>query len=338
MCVEHIAYIGLCGGVTMNYHSLSDFRVEHGAALDGLMTQVLGVLQHAGLVEFAHVAPDGIRVRASAGAASFRCAPRLEQSLSQARALLAELQAAPPAEGGAAAPTKRPAAARPRAARERVERLEAALAELPSVPAAKPAAKPDEARVSSTDPVARVMKMVDEGFRPAYNLQWAADTAARVIVGLAVTNLGSDQPQAVPLVKPVEERTGELPDDWQMDGGFVNKAAREQVEAAGPVVYAPVPQPKDPTRERYAPLAGDSARGAAWRSRMGTAAAKAIYRLRAAPLEGVNARARARHGLQPVRVRGPAKVLGVGLWLAVTPNLLIGRRWQSAQQEGAAAS
>jgi len=338
LCVEHIAYIWICGGVAMNYHSLSDFRVEHGAALDELMTQVLGVLHHAGLVDFDHVAQDGIRVRASAGAASFRRAPRLEQSLAQARTLLAELQATPARPPDGAAPTKRQAAARQRAARERVERLEAALAELPSVHAAKPAAKQDEVRVSSTDPVARVMKMADGGFRPAYNLQLAADTAERVIVGVAVTNLGSDQQQAVPMVAQVVERTGELPDDWLMDGGFVNKAALEQVEAAGPVVYAPVPQPKDPTRERYAPLAGDSARVAAWRSRMGTEAAKAIYRLRAATIECVNALARARHGLQQLRVRGPAKVLCVGLLLAVTHNLLIWLRWQSAQPAGAATS
>src|SRR5439155_22831596 len=72
LCVEHIAYIWICGGVTMNYHSLSDFRVEHAEALEALMTQVLGHLLAEGLVEFEHVAQDGIRVRASAGAASFR--------------------------------------------------------------------------------------------------------------------------------------------------------------------------------------------------------------------------------------------------------------------------
>jgi len=89
LCVEHIAYIWLCGGVTMNYHSLSDFRTQHVAALDDLMTQVLGRLHHAGLIEFDQVAQDGIRVRASAGAASFHRQATLEQSLAEAEALLA---------------------------------------------------------------------------------------------------------------------------------------------------------------------------------------------------------------------------------------------------------
>jgi transposase len=336
LCVEHIAYIWICGGVTMNYHSLSDFRVGHGAALDALMTQVLGVLHHAGLVDFDHVAQDGIRVRASAGAASFRRESRLEQSLAEARTLLAELQATPAAPG-TMVPSKRHAAARQRAARERVARLEAALAELPSVQAAKPAAEQEKARVSSTDPPARVMKMADGGFRPAYNIQLAADTAERVIVGVAVSNSGSDQRQAGPMVAQVQRRMGELPDEWLMDGGFVSKEAVGQVEAAGPRVLAPVPQPKDPTRKRYAPLAGDSAVVAAWRIRMGTEGAQARYKLRAATIECVNALARARHGLQQLRVRGPAKVLCVGLLLAVTHNLLIWVRWQSEQQERVAA-
>lgn len=179
LCVEHVAYLWLCGGVSMNYHSLSDFRVRHEAALDGLMTQVLGRLHHGGLIAFDHVAQDGIRVRASAGAASFHRQATLERSLAEARAVLAAVQAADgppdddPPSGG------RARAARERAARERVARVEAALAALPAAQAAKPVGKRDQARVSATDAEARVMKMADGGCGPASTSSWRPTPPSR---------------------------------------------------------------------------------------------------------------------------------------------------------------
>src|SRR5438132_425718 len=160
LCTAHCASIWLCGGVSMNYHSLADFRVAHEQELDHLITEVLGCLHHAQLIDFDQVAQDGIRVRASAGAASFRREESLHQSLEQARAVLAAVQAAGVAEGPTqdAPATRTPGqqAAQQRAAEERVARVEAALAELPAVRAAKTEAKAPQARVSTTDPEARV--------------------------------------------------------------------------------------------------------------------------------------------------------------------------------------
>ena len=326
LCTEHFAYLWLCGGVSMNYHSLSDFRVAHGPKLDALITEVLGCLHHAALIDFDHVAQDGIRVRASAGAASFRREASLQRSLEEARVVLAAVQAAGE-EGEASAeqadPTPRQRAARQRAAAERVARVEAALAELPAVQAAKPAGKKEEARVSTTDPEARVMKMADGGYRPAYNIQLAADSGHQAIVGVDVTTSGSDQQQAPPMVQQVQERLDALPAQWLIDGGFAAHTAIEQVEAAGPQVLAPVRQPKDGQRDRYVPRPTDSATIAAWRQRMGTDPAKDAYRLRAATIECVNAQARSRFGLQQLRVRGLRKVRCVALWLALTHNLLL---------------
>jgi transposase len=321
LCVEHLAYIWLCGGVPMNYHTLSDFRVKHRQALDGLMTQVLARLCHADLVAFDHIAQDGIRVRASAGAASFHRQVTLEKHLAEAQDLLATLEAQSPAETEAL--SAREQAARERAARERVERLEAALAELPAAQAAKPAAEREEARVSSTDPEARVMKMPDGGFRPAYNVEYATDTAHRVITGVDVTNAGSDKAEMVPMVDQVHERCEQLPADWLVDGSFVSLPAIEAGAARQVRVLAPVPEPKDKARDPALPLATDSPAVAAWRARMATPEAKATYQLRAATSECVNAQARSRHGLLQFRVRGLIKVLCVALWIAITHNLLI---------------
>jgi transposase len=328
LCVNHLAYIWLCGGVSMNYHTLSDFRTQYGAALDRLMTQGVQRMQAAGLVELEAHAQDGMRVRASAGAASFHREATLTQALEEAQTQVLE-------QARAAETSDLPArnqAAQERAVQERVERLTGALAELPAVRAAKPANERGEARVSSTDPEARVMKMADGGFRPAYNWEFVVDTARLVITGVEVVNAGSDKAQTLPMLEQDQQRCGRLPHDWLMDGGFVTLSAIEVAEVERRVrVLAPVPEPKDETRERYAPLPSDSPAVAAWRQRMGTDEAQETYKLRAATVECVNAQARTSHGVYQVRVRGRAKVRCVALWVAITHNLLIWIRDAHAQ-------
>lgn len=333
LCVRDLAYMWLCGGVTVNYHSLSDFRVAHGPALEQLLVEVLGHLLHAGLVQLDHVAQDGLRVRASAGAASFRREPSLGKCLQQAQDLVAGL---PPPEAAAVAPADSEdhddddppsggqRAARERAARERLARVEAALAELPAVRAAKHSQKErDNARVSTTDPEARVMKMPDGGFRPAYNFQFVVDSAQRVVVGVAVTNCGSDMNQMPPMVQRVKQWCEKQPQAWLMDGGFASVAAVETGAALNMRVLTPVPAPRQEGQERYAPRPADSPAMVAWRQRMTTAEAKATYKLRASTVEWFNAQARCLYGLWQLRVRGPLKALCIALWVAITHNLLV---------------
>lgn len=166
LCEAHDAYRWICGGVHVNYHTLSDFRVAHQAALDAVLTETLAVLLKEGLITLTRVAQDGTRIRASAGAASFRRETSLHRCLMEAEAQVRRCAAEDDAT--VATRTARQAAAQARAARERQARVAQALAQLPAVRAAKktPAARA-EARVSTTDPEARVMKMADGGFRPA---------------------------------------------------------------------------------------------------------------------------------------------------------------------------
>jgi transposase len=326
LCVRNLDYIWLCGGVSMNYHTLSSFRVNYGDALGQLMADILGRLLYAGLVKLEHVAQDGMRVRASAGAASFRRQATLEKHHRQAEEFLAALlEEAKDAEDDQ--PRGRRQAAQERAARERVARLEAALQEMPKARAAKGnkkgKGKEEEARVSRTDPEARVMKMADGGFRPAYNFQTASDTHTRVIVGVGVSSEGSDMALMPPMVEQVQKYCKKLPKYWLMDGGFASIIAIETGTALGMCVLTPVQTPRDSNRDPYAPRPGDSEAVAAWRKRMGTQEAKDIYKLRASSIELVNAQARVRHGLQQLRVRGRARALCVALWVAITHNLLI---------------
>jgi len=332
LCEAHDAYRWICGGVSVNYHTLSDFRVAHQAALDALLTETLAVLLKEGLITLTRVAQDGTRVRASAGAASFRREPSLRRCLAEAEAQVRRCAAEPDSAG--AARSARQTAAQARAARERQARVEAALAQLPAVRAVKKtSAERAAARVSTTDPAARVMKMADGGFRPAYNVQVATDTAAQVVVGVAVTNVGSDRGESTPLLDAVVARTGTVPPGWLMDGGFVNTDAIVDATVRGVTVYAPVPAPKC-ARDPHAPRRGDPPAVAAWRARMGTPEAKNVYKERAATAECVNALWKDQRGLHRLRVRGLAKVLCIALWMAVTHNLL---RWVALAQAAAQA-
>ena len=330
--VNHLAYIWICGGVSLNYHTISDFRTDYEEELDELMTQVIKELEQAGLLKLDTQTQDGMRVRTSAGAASFRREPTLEKSLQEARVLKDQVERQGEDENDKR--TTRQKAAQERAARERVERLEAALDEMPAARAAKKAADRDKARVSSTDSEARVMKMPDGGYRPAYNWQFGLELSNFVITGVDVVNTGSDKAQMEPMVKQVIRRTGQIPKNWLIDGGFVKLTAIEAVDGLGIAVFGPVPEPKDKARDRYAPLQTDSDIIADWRQRMGTEEGKAAYKQRSLA-ELPNAHARNRYGIQQVRVRGRHKVRCIALWVAIAHNLLI---WIRNLQQAALSS
>jgi hypothetical protein len=267
-----------------------------------------------------------VRVRACAGASSFRRPQTIARCLAEAEAQVKALQAQADEDAGAAG--RRQQAARRRAAGERVARLQAAQTELAKLQAANATKAKDrrkdpaEVRASTTDPESRKMKMADGGFRPAYNLQLATTTEGGVVVGVAVTNEGTDKAQMPPMLQQIEERFGRKPKEVLVDGGFVTVEAIDQAERSGTAVYAP---PKEEQKQRetgrdpYARKASDTEATAAWRARMGTESAKAIYKERASTAEWVNAQARNR-GLYAVRVRGLQKVLVVALWYALAHN------------------
>jgi len=319
LCGEHVAYRWLCGSVSVNYHTLADFRTAHVAVLDRLLTESVAQLMHEGLVTMERVAQDGVRVRAGAGASSFRRQKSLRrcrvEAQGQVEALQQELQGDPHAA------SRRRQARRQAAAEDRQARVQRALEQLPEVEAKKKPGKKDKARVSTTDPDARVMKMADGGYRPAYNVQYAADTGAQIITGVDVTNNGDDHHQMPPMLDQHQQRYGRVPDETLTDGGFACSDSIETASATGTVVYAPVPTKKTDLLGPHDPHPDDSEAVAAWRARMATEEAKTIYRQRASTAECVNAIARNR-GLRQFLVRGLEKVRAVALWFALAHNLV----------------
>jgi len=322
LCNDHVAYRWICGGVSVNYHTLSDFRTANVELLDRLLTQSVAGLMHERLVTMERVAQDGMRVRAGAGTSSFRRGKTLwrleEEARQQIEALRKELHDDP----GAA--TKRQQAARKRARRERLERITRARGQFPEIERKKRADKKDQARASTTDADARFMKMPDGGIRPAVNVQIGTDTGSRIITGVDVSNNGSDMGQMGPMVDQHEDRYAKRPEEMLVDGGF---AAREDIDAlstAEPptVVYAPVQKSRKNKDENcYERQPADTDAVAAWRQRMSRPEAQTIYKQRASTAEWVNAMARNR-GMQQFLVRGLRKIKAVVLWFALAHNLV----------------
>jgi transposase len=330
LCSDDAPYRWICGGVPVNYHTVNDFRIDHGDKLDQLLVQILAALTHQGLVTLERVAHDGMRVRADAGAASFRKEPTLIEHQQAARVQVARLKQMLAEDPGAKQRVQE--AARLRAAEDRLTRINRALAEMPLVVEvkrrnrARKGKKPGPPRVSTTDPESRVMKMADGGFRPAFNVQLATDIDSRVIVGVRVSNVGTDVPQMTPMLDDIERRASTLPGEYLVDGGFVNMRAITDADRRGVTVYAPPMKPANPRPLGVRPKHADTPATAQWRRRMERADSHQIYKLRAATAETVNADLRRWRTLDRCTVRGLAKVRCHVLLNVLAYNI---RRWDT---------
>lgn len=349
LCERDDAYRWICGGVGVNYHSLADFRTRHEAWLDAQLTRSIAALLDRRLITLNAVAQDGLRVRAHAKASSFRRREKLAELLAQAQAQVQGLKRELTEDAGTSA--RRKQAATERAAREREQRLAAAVAAMdklqrkpppePKKPkpskrrgrganagtavtgqdsATTPQAKP-EPRVSTTDPEARVMKMADGGFRPAFNAQLAVDADTQLIAAVAITHSGSDMGQMSPMHQDIQQRYATTPDHWLADGGFTKLQAIDELTERGTQPVLPPPRSRNPDIDGLAPKDSDTPAQAQWREFMRSDFAKALYIQRGATVECANAQLR-RRGLQRFNVCGMAKARAVLLWHALAHNLM----------------
>jgi len=313
------AYRWIAGNVDISHQKLSQFRVGHGEALNELMTNILATLMNQGLLSLAVVAQDGTRTRAAATAPSFRTYGSLLQCREQAKLHLeAVLATADDPEY-----TRAQHAARAAAAKDYQERVEAAITTVTELQEQRsPSDSP--ARASTTDVEARVMKMGDGGFRPAYNVQYAVAGSEmggpRTIVGVHVTNVGSDMGSLGPMVEQIEQRTGQRPAVLLADGGH---AKAEDIAATRRMgVDVLVPPAKTAKTIEQLEAEGADPEVIAWRQRMETDEAKQLYRARAGLAELANAHQKTHHGITQVLVHGAAKVTCVILLNAIGCNLL----------------
>jgi transposase len=333
LCESHDAYRWLCGGVSLNYHGLSDFRTGHPQLLERLLIENVASLSVAGVIDLDEVVQDGLRVRASAGTGSFRRQKKLYKELKKAKRLVERLREQNDDDPDAS--NRRIRAAQERAVREREARVQAALAQLAEIEAhrarkdranrnnKKKDSKPSEPRASTTDPQARVMKTPDGGFRPAYNCQIATVARGQIVIAASVETTGSDRGLMRPMLETIKRDFGSLPKRQLVDGGFNKNEDIEWAAAAGVKVYGPAVKSKHNT-EPYAPRRDDGPGVAAWRRRMKSPHGKGVYKRRA-PGECINAHFRNR-GLRQFFVRGREKLLSVLRWHALANNILARHR------------
>jgi transposase len=324
LTTRDFAFLWICGGVSVNYHTLADFRAENGDLLDALMVKSIAVLLKEELITLDTIAQDGMRVRANAGADSFRRRPTLEEALEQAKSHCEEVKKQH--EENSESDEARSRAAKERAANERVTRIEAAIAQLDEIDRRKKARseETENNRASTTDPEARKMKMGDNGFRAALNVQFATDGDTRLIVGTSVTSSGSDAHQMGPMHQTLKDNYDVTPRKYLVDGPFVTKGDLDQLDAAGTSVLGPIPghtQDIKKDQDPYAPKPGDSEAMAKHRQRMSTEEAKEHYKRRPGIAEFPNAGCRNR-GFHQFSVRGLVKAKAETLWHVHAHNFL----------------
>jgi len=331
-CKEHIAFIWLCGGVNVNYHTLSDFRNKE-EKLDKLFTDIIACLIKEKIVSTDMWAQDGMRVRAAAGQSSFRREKSLKECKKLAEMRVKEL--GKEAKNNPTACTLREKAARERAARERLERANNALEALKDIRKTidsgnkgkkEKEKRVKEARASTTDSEARKIKMPNGGFNPAFNFQFVSDTHSQIVTGIDVINSSSDGGQMVSMSKKTQNAYGMLPDHWGADGGYYKKEDIEKLLSKGCIPIAPIPEhvrKKNSQKQIDAgiPLPGNSKVLDNWIERMETEEMKEMYKKRASTAECVNADARNK-GLYSLRVRGKNKARCTAFLFGLTHNIM----------------
>jgi hypothetical protein len=289
---EDVAYQWILGDLSITHHTLSEFRIGHADALDSLMTDILAALIHKDALSLDQVAQDGMRVRASASAPSFRSRGSLLECREQAALhVKAVLSGADDPEA-----TDRERAARLAAAKDFQRRVTEAIDVVEQLQLSR-SSSDRPARASTTDAEARVMKMPDGGFRPAYNVQLATAGdpmgGPRTIVGVQVTNIGSDMGSVIPMLDDIEQRTGTLPKSLLADANHGrHECIRNATERGVEVVISPAKTAKE------LPSNADTTDPVVqWRLRMASEEGRKQYRARASLCELTNGHQRSRRGL-----------------------------------------
>lgn len=309
------AFQWIVGDKRVGRTTLNEFRVSHPKALEKAFTDVLGVLISKGLVSLDLVAQDGTRVRASASSPSFRSASALSNCRKQAalhlRAVLAQAEETDDLQQQRAREAK---------ARDFQRRIDEAAAVVRELQESNFSDK--TVRASTTDPEARVMKMPGSGFAPAYNVQLATagepQGGARTIVGVRVTNVGSDYGSVGPMLDDIERKCGKRPSVLLADNGH---ASSVDIRAAAErrVTALIAPQGRSMTKP---PNPNEDPAIASWRERMRTDEAKEQMRARASLCELSNAHIKTRFSMASLLVRGVTKVTCMVLLTALTANLV----------------
>lgn len=315
----------IAGDQHVSHTLLSEFLSDHLEAMHRLFTDVLGVLLAHGLIFLPghRVAQDGTRVRADAALASFRTRAGLAQARVQAelhlKAVLARMDDPPLPE--------RHQRARERGAMDVLDRIGSAAKAVQALQEQRSNSSSKQRqstapKASTTDPEARIMKVTNGGFEPSYNVQLAVVGSPMggpaTIVGVQVTNVGTDKNSILPMSAQVDERTGLKLDAILVDADHLTHGEVRAAQQRDPrlLVIAPVPERWELSEAPQEPAI------AAWIAEAATEPMRSAYRARKSLVERANAVLKERLKLRRVPVRGLNKVLSVFLLASAVANLV----------------
>ncbi len=329
LCEKHLAYQWLCGGVSVNYHLLSDFRSQGGDKWDDLLTQIVASLLAEKL-----------------GHAEARGAGRDARAGQRGRGVVSSPAASGAVSGGGPRagrgpettwPTSRPRmrsrrrqAARQRASEERQRRLEEAIRNCDQLQQQRE----ETAKITGKKPVE--VAGLDHRSRGPHDEVSGRRISARLQRSVQHRHgqrhhrgRGRDEPRhghgrVAADVGPIGGALRSPPEEALVDGGFASLDAIDDAAEHGCTVYAPLKDEQKQLaagKDPYAPKRYDSAAVASWRERMGTAAAKLVYRLRCQTAEWVNAICRNRD-LRQMPVRGRPKCRTIAVLYAITHDMV----------------
>ena len=321
-CERDMAYMWICGEVSVNHRCLSEFRMNSGDFLDKLLTDSVTAMIHSNVVSYETVAQDGMRVRASAGSSSFRRAPTLKKLKQEAQALVERLKSGDDDSPGGNSGGGVKLASNER----RLDRIEEALEQIEELSERREKRRKGEGektRVSTTDPDARNMKMANGGYNPAFNVQFASDMTSRMIMGVDVTNAGTDSNQLLPMIEQLKSRFGRVPKKTVTDAAYatqenITQATQNQVIPVSSIPRAKQLKKNDKDPHEQQPR--DTKDYVAFRKRMLEPENIELCKTRPSVAEFPNADCRNR-GLLQFNVRGLTKAKTVALWHAICFNL-----------------
>jgi transposase len=342
--VEDIAFRILAAGNQPNFRTISDFRKIHLKTLSGLFEQVLKIALEAGAVKLGRVALDGTKMKANASKHKAMSYDRMQEKDKQIRAevkqLLEQAEAADAEEDARHGRDRRGdelpeelqrRESRLKKIREAKRALEARAREKAAAEGADPkAATPKENdQYNFTDPESRIMKGAD-GFVQGYNAQAVVEPTLQLIVGQAVTDATNDKQQLMPMVKTMEEQSGQRPQEVLADSGYCSEKNLEQLNAdQNPERHitgyiATERQKHDEYRKPCprGPLPKGATRVELMKRKLQTKAGKAIYAARKTIVEPVFGQIKHARGFRQFLLRGIDKVRGEWSLVCLTHNIL----------------
>lgn len=340
-----VSFRWLAGGVPVNYHGLSDFRVQWSEQVDDLLKQSVTALVSEGLVELEEIAIDGTKIAAAVSARSYTRGGRLDRLEQEAADRIAALKQELHDDPNASARRRRAAQARAaRETQEKVAKARAALERLHREREARQKSHPKEEQkkkppaVSLSDVDARWMRFPDKATRPGYNVQTSAVPKLGLVLTMRTTDRRNDEGLAVPVMAEVQARYGCAPRRLLLDAGYATRGDVAALAApeAGPVtVYMPAP-PERPLNEASAGARhqrtyarkNEAPAVKSWRALMQTAQAQLIYGSRKL-MELIHANYKNR-GMGRLTVRGMEKTHGAVLWHGLANNFMVGQRLRAA--------